>query len=63
MNNSKNRCAIVAFLCSFIICWSAAQDARARKYLDSLPQRAPIFNQLFRDISAASSSYMQLSQK
>jgi len=37
--------------------WSAAQDDRARKYLDSLPQRAPIFKQLFSQISATSSSY------
>jgi prolyl oligopeptidase len=37
--------------------WSAAQDARTRKYLDELPQRAPIFNQLPSQISATSSSY------
>ena len=40
--------------------WSAAQDARTRKYLDSLPQRAPIFQQLFSQISATSSSYAGL---
>jgi len=37
--------------------WSAAQDARTRKYLDELPQRAPIFKQLMSQISATSSSY------
>ncbi|HXI49278.1 MAG TPA: prolyl oligopeptidase family serine peptidase [Steroidobacteraceae bacterium] len=40
--------------------WSAAQDARARKYLDELPQRAPIFTQLLSQISATSSSYRGL---
>ncbi len=40
--------------------WSAAQDDRARKYLDSLPGRAPIFKQLFSQISATSSSYVGL---
>jgi prolyl oligopeptidase len=40
--------------------WSAAQDARARKYLDELPQRAPIFKQLLSQISATSSSYRGL---
>ena len=40
--------------------WSASQDARARKYLDSLPLRAPIFKQLFSQISATSSSYAGL---
>ena len=40
--------------------WSAAQDARARKYLDSLPLRAPIFEQLLSQISATSSSYAGL---
>jgi len=40
--------------------WSAAQDARARNYLDSLPQRAPIFEQLLSQISATSSSYVGL---
>jgi prolyl oligopeptidase len=37
--------------------WSAAQDARTRKYLDALPQRAPIFEQLLKQISATSSSF------
>ena len=37
--------------------WSAAQDARTRKYLDGLPQRAPIFEQLLKQISATSSSF------
>src|SRR5271156_6127351 len=36
--------------------WSEAQDQRTRKYLDALPQRAPIYNQLLRQISATSSS-------
>jgi prolyl oligopeptidase len=40
--------------------WSAAQDARTRKYLDELPQRAPIFKQLLSQISATSSSYRSL---
>lgn len=40
--------------------WSAAQDARARKYLDGLPQRQRIFKQLLRQISATSSSYAGL---
>lgn len=37
--------------------WSAAQDARTRKYLDALPQRTPIYNQLLSQISETSSSY------
>jgi prolyl oligopeptidase len=40
--------------------WGANQDARARKYLDALPQRAPIYQQLLKDISATSSSYAGL---
>jgi len=40
--------------------WSAAQDARTRKYLDELPQRAPIFKQLMSQIAATSSSYRGL---
>ena len=40
--------------------WSAAQDQLARKYLDSLPLRAPIFKQLFSQFSATSSSYAGL---
>jgi prolyl oligopeptidase len=37
--------------------WSAAQDARTRKYFDALPQRGPIYDQLLQQISATSSSY------
>jgi prolyl oligopeptidase len=37
--------------------WSAAQDARTRKYFDALPQRAPIYKRLLSQISATSSSY------
>ncbi|MEO7206997.1 MAG: hypothetical protein ABI356_04265 [Steroidobacteraceae bacterium] len=37
--------------------WSAAQDLLARKYLDWRPLRAPIFKQLFGQLSATSSSY------
>jgi prolyl oligopeptidase len=40
--------------------WSAAEDQRARKYLDSRPLRAPIFKQLFSQLSATSSSYAGL---
>ena len=40
--------------------WSAAQDARTRRYLDALPQRAEIHDRLLRQISAASSSYRSL---
>jgi prolyl oligopeptidase len=40
--------------------WSAAQDLVARKYLDSRPLRAPIFKQLFSQLSATSSSYAGL---
>ena len=40
--------------------WSAAQDRRARSYLDALPQRAPIYKQLLSQISATSSSYHDL---
>ncbi len=40
--------------------WSAAEDGQARKYLDSLPLRTPIFKQLFSQISATSSSYAGL---
>jgi prolyl oligopeptidase len=40
--------------------WSAAEDQHARKYLDTLPLRAPIFKQLFKQISATSSSYAGL---
>ena len=40
--------------------WSATQDRLARKYLDSLPLRAPIFTQLFSQFSATSSSFAGL---
>ena len=40
--------------------WSAAQDARTRKYIDSLPQRAPMYQRLFGLIAATSSSYRGL---
>ncbi len=40
--------------------WSAAQDRRTRSYLDALPQRAPIYQRLLREISATSSSYHDL---
>jgi len=40
--------------------WSAAQDARTRKYLDGLPQRKPIYDRLWRQISKTSSSFFDL---
>ena len=40
--------------------WSEAQDQRSRQYLDGLTQRAPIFKQLYAQISATSSSYSGL---
>jgi prolyl oligopeptidase len=40
--------------------WSAAQDLRARQYLDGRPLRAPIFKQLLSQFSATSSSYAGL---
>src|SRR5215469_8287421 len=40
--------------------WSAAQDARTRKYLDGLPVRKPIFDRLWRQISKTSSSFSSL---
>jgi prolyl oligopeptidase len=40
--------------------WSAAQDAHTRKYIDALPQRAPMYQQLFGLIAATSSSYRGL---
>lgn len=40
--------------------WSAAQDKRTRKYLDSLVFRKPIFDRLMKQISATSSSYSAL---
>ena len=40
--------------------WSVKQDKRTRKYLDGLPLRKPIFNNLMAKISATSSSYYDL---
>jgi prolyl oligopeptidase len=40
--------------------WSAAQDARTRKYLDGLPLRKPIFDRLWSQISKTSSSFSSL---
>jgi prolyl oligopeptidase len=40
--------------------WSAAQDEQTRHYLDALPQRGPIYLQLFNQISRTSSSYYAL---
>jgi prolyl oligopeptidase len=40
--------------------WSAAQDARTRKYLDGLPVRKPILDRLWRQISKTSSSFSSL---
>jgi prolyl oligopeptidase len=40
--------------------WSLAQDARTRRYLDALPQRKPIFDQLMRQTAAASKRYYAL---
>jgi prolyl oligopeptidase len=40
--------------------WSAAQDARTRKYLDALPVRKPIFDRLWRQISKTSCSFSSL---
>ncbi len=40
--------------------WSEAQDARARRYLDGLPQRAKLYDRLYALISATSSSYAGL---
>jgi prolyl oligopeptidase len=37
-----------------VVQWVAAQDKRTRQFLDAIPQRAAIYNRLFRDISAAS---------
>ena len=34
--------------------WSAAQDQRARAYLDALPYRQPIYDRLYQQISATS---------
>ena len=40
--------------------WIAAEDGRTRRYLDGLALRAPVYEQLYRQISAASSSYSKL---
>jgi prolyl oligopeptidase len=40
--------------------WSAAQDARTRKYLDGLSVRKPIFERLWRQISKTSASFYSL---
>jgi prolyl oligopeptidase len=40
--------------------WSAAQDARTRKYLDALAVRKPIFDRLWRQISKTSRSFSDL---
>ena len=40
--------------------WSLAQDARTRGYLDHLSLRAPIYERLFKQVSATSSSYYDL---
>ena len=43
--------------------WVSAQDARTRRYLDGLPLREPIYQQLFRQIAATSSAYSDLYAK
>ena len=40
--------------------WSAAQDRRARAYLDALPYRQAIYDRLYRQIAATSASYYAL---
>ena len=40
--------------------WSAAQDQRARAYLDGLPYRQGIFDRLYQQISATSASFYAL---
>ena len=40
--------------------WSAAQDARTRRYLDGLAVRKPIFTRIWSQISKTSSSYSSL---
>jgi prolyl oligopeptidase len=40
--------------------WATSQNQQTRHYLDGLPQRAPIYKQLFTQISATSSSYTGL---
>ena len=40
--------------------WTLAQDERTRRYLDALPVRKPIFDQLMKQTSAASSRYYSI---
>ncbi len=40
--------------------WEAAQDERTRRYFDGLAQRGPIYDRLYSEISATSSSFSQL---
>ena len=40
--------------------WSAAQNQRARSYLDALPYRKAIYDRLYREISATSASFYAL---
>ncbi len=40
--------------------WVEAQDQRSRRYFDGLAQRGPIYDQLYSQISATSSSFSQL---
>ncbi len=40
--------------------WVAAEDARTRQYLDALPQRTSIYDRLYKQIAATSSSYSDL---
>ncbi len=40
--------------------WTLAQDERTRRYLDALPVRKPIFDQLMQQISAASSRFYSI---
>jgi prolyl oligopeptidase len=43
-----------------VLRWSAAQNQRARTYLDGLPYRQAIYDRLYRQISATSPSYHSL---
>jgi prolyl oligopeptidase len=40
--------------------WISAENLRTRHYLDGLPERGPIFDQLYSQIAATSSSYAHL---
>ncbi len=40
--------------------WAEAQDQRTRRYFDGLAQRGPIYDQLYNQISATSSSFSEL---